>query len=410
MGAPRASGFCVGLAGRWSGRPGDVAAGTRLLICRHGGSIPGVTPARPVPSVRHLLPISSGENRWSDLFADLIDTDPVPIRRLLHLRAGRHIRVEREVPIPPRDRLDLMIRADGHPLAVIETKLLSGLGPRQLERYASAIPDADHYFVLHPRRLGGLVTSSSGWSSLTWEAVLAAHALSDHPWVAETARAWSAHLDAALPHVATDTRWNDIRNGDAFGLGLRTRMAWVFANLQLPAGIEADLVSSSAGNSSVLRLYAPDAKPGYRALVEAEEALPVRDYPKLAGPDGSQLKGPRVRAVLLQDHVDTSAGFDWRYLASMWPHMAAHSTSWDKKAPRPKAPVDRANYDAMVASGGPANLGFGFGDNQAQRAQECMFGAQLQLPANISLGQFRETVDDLAGLVLSMARQRPDPS
>jgi hypothetical protein len=62
--------------------------------------------------------------------------------------------VQREVVIPGHearksDRLDLLLAKDGIGAAAVEVKLLSDLGPQQLERYVAAFPSARVHRVLH---------------------------------------------------------------------------------------------------------------------------------------------------------------------------------------------------------------------------------------------------------------------
>jgi hypothetical protein len=144
-----------------------------------------------VPDLQFIVP-ATNENRWSDLLASLISTDPGPIAQFVGAKPDE---VQREVVVRGQvdrksDRLDLLLLRNGHPLAAIEVKVLSDLGPRQLARYLEAFPDAGAHHVLHLGQLPLSLRTAPQWQSLTRESVLTAHSQSAHPWVADTARAW----------------------------------------------------------------------------------------------------------------------------------------------------------------------------------------------------------------------------
>jgi hypothetical protein len=71
-----------------------------------------------------------------------------------------------------------VLQAAGRRVAVIEVKVLSGLGFRQLDRYAEAVPGADRYIVVFPERLTVDVSAQPRWRPLTWEAILRRYSLS----------------------------------------------------------------------------------------------------------------------------------------------------------------------------------------------------------------------------------------
>ena len=59
----------------------------------------------------------------------------------------------------------------------------------------------------------------------------------------------------------------------------------------------------------------------------------------------------------------------------------------------------------MVESGGPNWLGKGFGMAVAtQKYHECLFGARLQFPATMRMGEIRDGLTRLEPLVVAMAR------
>lgn len=94
---------------------------------------------------------AANENRWSDLLASLIATDPAPIQDLV---GGLPDAVRREVVAAGQvarrsDRLDILLIREEKQLAMIEAKVLADLGPQQLARYEAAFPEAESRFVLH---------------------------------------------------------------------------------------------------------------------------------------------------------------------------------------------------------------------------------------------------------------------
>jgi hypothetical protein len=359
------------------------------------------------PVLSFALPLQA-ETHWSDMLAVLIATDPVPLGVVLGLEFGQAVlSVSREAFADSANRPDIVLTANGARIAVIEVKVLSGLGPRQLERYYEAVPDANAYVLVYPERLAVSLHDAKPWREVTWETLLRAYEDSGHSWVAATARAWRHHLDSALPKVETGTRWNDLRHGEDFVIAMRARMSWLYGQIHAPAGVEHDLVGSSAGVSWVARLYAETPVPGYWIMSEVEENLPVRDYPRYFTADGPQPLGPSAKVCLCQEGVKTSAGFDWDYLHRLWPMMERARTDWVRHAARPRAAHDRNGYQRIVAAGAPPFLGIGFGDAQAKINQACMFGARIQFPADMTLAEISSEVAALAELTQQLAQVAP---
>lgn len=182
------------------------------------------------PNLSFVVP-AANENRWSDLLATLISTDPAPIARLLNVDFDT---VRREVVVPGQvrrksDRLDLLLLQDDQEMAAIEVELLSDLAPQQLERYRAAFPTAGQYRVLHLNTLPVNLLGANPWKSLTWESVLTAHAQSKNAWVAATARAWLVQLASLVPTVDAETVWNDVPDDPGgFELALRARIVWLW--------------------------------------------------------------------------------------------------------------------------------------------------------------------------------------
>lgn len=112
----------------------------------------------------------------------------------------------------------------------------------------------------------------------------------------------------------------------------------------------------------------------------------------------------------MQTDVRTSAGFDWDYLYSFWPTMAAARKSWVTTSANPKASHDRAAWTQMVDAGGPRHLGIGFGDNEAKRSGQCMFGARFQLPADTTLAKIADELNATTQLLLDLAAVSPEES
>ncbi len=362
--------------------------------------------------IRHLVPLEN-ENGWSDLLASLIETDPAPVGELLKLGpvAAGQVLVRREHTVDRRDRIDLLIDVDGILRTAVEAKALSGLGRDQLARYRRAWPDAGHYVLLTPRDFPiQLDARSKGWHVLAWETLLEALSGSADDWVARTARDWLTHIDHALPRLHGDVRWNDLQPGDSWKLNMRARMAWVFAQLDPPEPIFADLVSSAAGNSWVARMRVPTGVPGYKVVAEAEERTPVRVVPTTVGEGGRRPLGPKILVALQQTGVDTSADFNWDWLHAMWTHMEASGLPWHQGRPGLPSPHDQANQRRIVTAGAPAFLGYGYGDRQTRTSRACMFGAQVRLPADVTLTDVVDALSGVSDMIMAMAATTPRDS
>jgi len=356
------------------------------------------------PVLGFALPLRS-ETHWSNLLAVLTATDPAPLSKVLGLRCDpARLLVRREALVDRANRPDIVLVADGVRVAVVEVKVLAGLGARQLERYREAEPGADVYALVYPERLAVPLQQAGAWQGLTWETVLESYEGSSHPWAAATARAWRSHLTSALPKVGPETRWNDLSEGEDFALAIRTRMAWLSHQVHLPAGLEHDLVPSSAGVSWVARLYAKTQLPDYWIMTDVEENLPVRDYPPLARAGGTKPRGPSAKVCLYRHGVRTSAGFNWEHLLRLWPVMDQARADWVQHAARPKARHDRDGHERIVAAGAPSFLGIGFGDAQARINKTCMFGARVQFPGDITLAQMSKEFAALGELTLQLAQ------
>lgn len=357
--------------------------------------------------ISHIVPFDN-ENQWSDLLAVMIEADAGCVAALLgpEVRTGVVI-VNREKVVNPHDRVDLLIEVNGCWRILIEVKILSGLGRTQLSRYREAFPGMAHYLVISPARLPVDISVDPDWRSVTWEALLGAFCSSSQPWVAETAQAWLTHLDNVMPKVDARTVWNDLAEGENLRLAMKARMSWIFGELRPPAQISLTLTQSSAGGSPVVKMSQSAAEPDYDIVVEAEERWPVYEWPKTVTALPAALLGPSIKVCLVQTHVDTSAGFDWNYLLKLWPAMEAARSDWVTASARPKAKHDKAAWELMVACGGPKFLGIGFGDAQAKKARDCMFGARFQLSPNHALGDVAKTMQEMTSLLQTLAAISP---
>jgi hypothetical protein len=365
------------------------------------------------PDLSYVIPGWS-ENRWSDLLASLIKTDPGPIAQLIGAAPDD---VRREVAVPGQtsrksDRLDLLLMQGNRQLAAIEVKVLSDLGLDQLARYTGAFPDVEARYVLHLAALPVNTATTPGWGELSWEAVLQAYAQSDHPWVAATALAWLGQLDRLVPPVDEDTVWNDVPDdAPAFELALRARIAWVAHHLD-GMSLERDLVQSSGGGIWVLRFWADTTVPNLRVQVEVQEGMTAYEWRH--DPDRryrDRLKGPAPVVSLRLSDVDSSEAFDWGLLRRVFAEHVLDENGdalpdwpWQLTAANPRHPVDRAAWKAMVEAGGPKWLGKGFGMAVATKAyRECLFGARMQFAPTLTLGQVRSELLRLESLVLAMS-------
>lgn len=360
---------------------------------------------RVVRGLRLLVPVEN-ENRWTDLLAVLISTDPTAAADLLGLGdvRGGDVSVAREVRGGRGERVDLQVLVDGRLRTVLEAKVLSGLGRRQLLRYVEAYPDAVNYLLVYPARLVVDPGAGSRWRGVTWEALLGAFSHSGDPWVAETSEAWLAVLSSALPHVDASIRWNDLRPGDAIPLIMRARMSWVYSHLTPPAPLVADFMGSGGSKAWVARLQMPAPQPGYVIAAEVEDTS-ARSWPgRLGRGQPNPVAGPRVWVGLRQHDVTGSEGFDWGYLASLWPAMQAARTDWITTGPGLPAAHDRAAWRGI---GAPAGLGYGFGHREATVRGVCMFGARFRLPADIPLSDLLAELNRVGRLLLDLSQQHP---
>jgi hypothetical protein len=259
------------------------------------------------PDLSFVVP-AANENRWSGLLATLISTDPDRIAGLLQIECDS---VRREVVVPGlagrrSDRLDLLLQSAGRGTAAIEVKLLSDLGPRQLERYRAAFPAVETHRVLHLDTLPVNLRGVASWESLTWESVLTAYAASEHPWVSATARAWRTQLASLVPVVNENTVWNDVPDEPAaMELELRARVTWLSRQMDFWCTLERDMVPSSGGGNWVARMWAPASAPGHHVTAELQEryvGLRMASRPQASLPRQVQRAGGAARVASGRGH------------------------------------------------------------------------------------------------------------
>jgi hypothetical protein len=374
-------------------------------------TLPDMTHDQRAPELGFIVP-GANENRWSDLLATLIKTDPGPMARLIGAEVDG---VQREVVATGTaghgsDRIDLLLGLGETTVAAIEVKVLSDLGLGQLNRYETAFADAASYFVLH---LGQLPLSlPQPWRALTWEAVMTAYAASEHVWVATTAGAWLAQLTTLVPSVDAETVWNAVPDDTSgFELALRARVAWLAARMSSWSRIESDLQISSGGGAWVAAMRAPATTPEHFVIAEIQEGLPAVSWRfDPARTYWARLVGPVVLVGLSQLGPSTSAGFDWSLLHRLFREYvldgdgrATDGRRWQTTAASPRDPTDRANWRALVEAGGPPWLGKGYGNATAKTHGVCAFGGRFQLGPTLTLGQIDAELERVQDLVLRMA-------
>lgn len=154
-------------------------------------------------------------------------TDSAPLLQVLGLNIPpSEIAINRESKVDTSNRPDIVLSYKGERVAVVEVKVLAGIGPRQLSRYATTVPDSAKLAIIYPGKLP--LTAEKRWEGLTWEAVLQAFSHSRHGWVRTTASAWLEHLFSTLPSVHSKTIWNCVPDDQNFALAMRTRLSWLW--------------------------------------------------------------------------------------------------------------------------------------------------------------------------------------
>lgn len=374
------------------------------------------------PNLSHLVP-ATNENRWSDLLATLIATDPAPMAKLV--RADADLEVQREVVVRTQvdgagrrrpDRLDILLTNGDEQVAAIEAKLLAPFGRDQLRNYKQSFPNARQHRVLHLARFGFAEADSDGWQSLTWEAALKAYERSTNEWVRLTAKVWRGQLDELVPVITGETRWRDVRPHPAdFEVDLRARMVWLYERIQEQhhRGLVSDLIPASSGGTWVLRMWRDSPVRKHVVTAEVQEGLPSAAWKR--DPDmefADRLRGPSVLVGLKQEPVKTSAGFDWDYLRRTFAGRVFDPSSlelidgraWSNNSAAPRHVTDKRGHQAMVADNkAPRWLGQGYGMSNAKAHGACVFGARFTLGPDLSMDQVLDELSRTCKLLEEMA-------
>jgi len=367
------------------------------------------------PDLRFLLSINS-ENAWSDLLATLMETDQATTRSVLGLRCDGGFIVRREVSRSrtrgTSDRPDLVVESGGRTVAIIEVKLLAGLGDEQLERYSEYVSDADReqcrFAAVSLQRLRLDTTHAARWQNQTWEQLLEPFASSTVEWVAVTAGAWLAHISSQVPAVDGTTVWNDIEGVELY-LGLRLRSAYLYENVVVPNGSSRSVRETGSGGLYVAIVDSPIPDSGYTVRWEATESLPTQDVGRLT--DGRGLRGVDVRFFLVQQGVTTSRGYDWDRLSRLWRTFLEPETwiPWRTGVPKKKVDWERDGVARLHASGVPNFVGVGYGEGQAKLSGEVEFGARFVLPPTTTLKDASDALSRVALIGSRMAQHSVPP-
>lgn len=362
--------------------------------------------------LRFLLSINS-ENAWSDLLATLMQADPATTRSLLSIDGDLPLTVRREVAksrgLKTSDRPDLVVESGGRVLAVIEVKLLAGLGAEQLERYWSFVDEAERadcqFVAVSLQRIRLDTAHAAEWQNMTWEELIARYVSSPLSWVSETATAWMAHIESRVPAVDGRTVWNEIEGIDPY-LALRLRSAFIYDNVDVPVGSSKSMVEIGSGGLYVAIVDAPIQGCGYSVRWETTESLPTQDVGRLS--DGSGLRGVETRFFLVQQNVTTSRNYNWDHLSLLWHTYLGFEEwiPWRMNPPQKKVQWERDGVARLKSLDCPKFLGSGYGEGQAKLSGEVEFGARFVLPPTTTL---QEATDVLSRVALIGSRMAEHP-
>ncbi|MEU4089165.1 PD-(D/E)XK nuclease family protein [Streptomyces aureus] len=363
-----------------------------------------------LPDLRFLLSINS-ENAWSDLLATLMDADQATTRRSLGIPGDAPLVIRREVAKARArrlsDRPDLVVESMGRTVAVVEVKLLAGLGDEQLERYYEFVAETDRdacrFMTVSLQRVRLDTGHATAWHNQTWEKLLASFVSSPIPWVATTAAAWLRHIASEVPAVDGTTVWNQI-DGINLYLALRLRSAYLYDNVTVPPGSSRSVQEIGSGGLYVAIVDAPVPDSGYAVRWEATEHLPTQDVGKLT--DGTGLRGIEVRFHLVQQNVTSSRSYDWDHLSLLWhQYLAAEAwIPWRPHPPRKRLQWEIDGVARLRQLGSPAFLGYGFGEGQTKLSGEVEFGARFVLPPSTTLAEATGVLSRVAVIGSRMAR------
>ena len=349
------------------------------------------------PNMRLLVPIDN-EGNWSDLLGAMIETDPLPLLRVLSLEDDCLLHVSREWTVVWKgdkrrsDRADLVLTSttSGDIVAVIEVKVLAPVGAGQLERYADSIP-ARRYRRLQLEKFE-VPPVHQGWESLTWEAVLDAYVLSENRRVADTARAWRAQMTSIVPDVDGSTVWRNVRDGAEGDVDLRARGAWLHTKSASWCTTDSGFSEASGGRSRVVTMEAATSRPDYSIGIELDEGLPVQQWNDPGGTllRADRLKGPTVLLGLTQRRVENVLSFDWRLLRDLFKSHVLDAQgapqdgrAWRRGSARRSHLPEWRQYIGDVGTV-PNWLGQGY---DMSKKKWCMFGARFDLSPDLTLAE-----------------------
>jgi hypothetical protein len=305
-----------------------------------------------------------------------------------------------------------VVESEGRTVAVIEVKLLAGLGDEQLERYYQYVDEPDRescrFVAVSLQRIRLNTEHAAEWDNRTWEDLLAPFATSPVSWAATTAAAWLRHIDEAVSVVDGATVWNQIDGSDLY-LALRLRSSYVYENVVLPAGSFRSVEEIGSGGLYSAMVDAPIPGSGYTVRWEVTEHLPTQDVGKLA--DGSGLRGAEVRFFLVQQNVTSSRTYDWDHLNLLWrEYLEAEGwIRWRPHPPRKRLPWEIDGVARLRQLGSPAFLGYGFGEGQAKLSGEVHFGARFVLPPTATLAEVTDVLSRVAVIGSRMATHPMPP-
>ncbi|MFC8620638.1 PD-(D/E)XK nuclease family protein [Streptomyces anulatus] len=368
-----------------------------------------------LPDLRFLLSINR-ENAWSDLLATLMNADQAITRSVLGIDAVGPLQIRREVSKSrgrkASDRPDLVVEANDQVVAVVEVKLLAGLGIEQLERYYRYVAEEDRddcrFVVVSLQRIRLDTTHALDWQNRTWEELIAPFASSPVPWAATTATAWTSHIKSQVPEVDGHTVWNQIAGIDLY-LALRLREAYMYDNVALPGGSSKAIREIGSGGLYVAIVDAPVPGSGYTVRWDATESLPTQEVGKLV--DSSGLRGVDFRFFLVQQRVTSSKAYDWDHLALLWQEYLAQEDwiPWRPHPPRKTLQWEKDGVARLKALGAPAFLGAGYGEKQAKLSGEVEFGARFVLPPSTTLKEATGVLSRVAVIGSRMAQHATQP-
>lgn len=369
------------------------------------------------PLLRLLVP-ANHEGNWSDLLGTMIETDPLPMLRVLGLGDHTGLRVSREWTVAWKDakgkrrgdRVDLVLTSvtGGGILAVIEVKVLAPVGADQLERYADSI-SAGQYRLLQLQRFE-VPPRQQGWESLTWEDVLDAYSSSEHTWIAATARAWLAQMSHLVPDIDGSTLWRDVRDGAEGDIDLRARGAWLYSQMPSWCSVDHGFSETTGGRSWVVLMEAQTSRPGYSVGIELDEGLPVWKWndPNSDLPRADRLEGPTILVGLIQQGVEDALSFDWRLLKNLFRShvLNAQGAPRDGRAWRTgsarRGHLPEWQRHIRDSDTVPNWLGQGY---DMSKDKWCMFGARFNLKPGMPLAEIDTELRRTEELVRAFAAQ-----